>query len=93
MTPDEILNRPARILSNASREHYFETGYLHVDGLVGDDWLSPLRDLTRKFVDESRRSEGRDARFDLEPEPKSWEAETSAISMRVSCLSSTYRLT
>jgi hypothetical protein len=67
MTADEILNRPARILSDASRERYFETGYLDVDGLVTDDWLEPLRDLTGEFVDRSRRIEGRDARFDLEP--------------------------
>ena len=68
MTADEILNRPARILSDASREHYFETGYLHVDGLVTEDWLEPLRDLTGEFVDQSRRIEGRDGRFDLEPD-------------------------
>jgi len=68
MTADEILSRPARILSDASREHYFETGYLDVEGLVGNDWLDPLRDLTGEFVAESRGIEGRDARFDLEPD-------------------------
>ena len=39
MTPEGILARPARILSQANRERYFETGYLGVNGLVGDDWL------------------------------------------------------
>jgi hypothetical protein len=29
------------------------------------------------------------SRFDREPDPKSWEAETSAINIRVSCRSST----
>ena len=50
MTPEEILARPARLLSQADRECYFETGYLGVDGLVGADWFEPLRAVTRIFV-------------------------------------------
>ena len=57
--------RPARVLSREDRERYFEAGYLGVDALIGNDWLEPLRDLTREFVEASRRIEGRDGRFDL----------------------------
>ena len=68
MTPEEILARPARVLSREDRERYFEAGYLGVDALIGDDWLEPLRELTGEFVEASRRVEGRDGRFDLEPD-------------------------
>ncbi len=30
MTPEEVLSYPARVLSQAQREHYFEHGYVGV---------------------------------------------------------------
>lgn len=76
----EILSRPAKVLSQDQRQKYFEDGYLGVDGLVQDNWLTPLRQVTHEFVELSRRldSQGvdqcvgatqglKDKRFDLEP--------------------------
>ncbi len=34
MTPEEILKHPARVLTQAQREHYFEKGYVGVESLV-----------------------------------------------------------
>ena len=34
MTPEEILSFPARVLTQAQREHYFECGYVGVQKLV-----------------------------------------------------------
>ena len=68
MTHEEILARPARVLEQAQREHYFRTGYLGVPGAVGHDWLGPLREVTAGFVEASRDSARDDARFDLEPD-------------------------
>jgi ectoine hydroxylase len=43
MNEEEILALPARVLSQAQRESYFENGYILLEGLIGDDWLSRLR--------------------------------------------------
>ena len=34
MTPEEILSYPARVLTQAQRENYFERGYVGVESLV-----------------------------------------------------------
>lgn len=68
MTPEEILDRPARILDQADRQRYFHDGYLGVSGLVGADWLKRLNDVTNEFIELSRAVVGRDKRFDLEPD-------------------------
>lgn len=67
MTPEEILNRPAKALSQAQREHYFENGYLGAPSLIGRDWLERLNERTAFYIDESRHADG-DRRFDLEPD-------------------------
>ena len=67
MNAEEILARPSRILNREQREQYFRHGYVGIPGLIGDDWLAPLRELTRAFVDASREIEASNATFDLEP--------------------------
>ena len=70
MTPEEILARPAKALTQAQREHYFEYGYLGAPALIGSDWLTRLNARTAHYVEESRhvsRAKG-DQRFDLEPD-------------------------
>ena len=54
MTPDEILSEPARVLSQAQREFYFENGYICVEGLIGKDLLGQLRNVTSEFIEKSR---------------------------------------
>lgn len=42
MTPNDILAHSARVLSDAQRRLYFETGYLAAGGLIPDVWLNRL---------------------------------------------------
>ena len=65
MNAEEILARPSRILNREQREHYFRHGYVGIPGLIGDDWLAPLRELTRAFVDASREVEASNATFEM----------------------------
>ena len=70
MTPEENLARPAKALTQAQREHYFEYGYLGAPALIGTDWLTRLNARTAHYVEESRHvspAKG-DQRFDLEPD-------------------------
>ena len=61
-----IIERPAKILSQRQREAYFRDGFIGVEGLVGEPWLSRLRDVTNQFIELSRSVQGKDKRFDLE---------------------------
>ena len=66
----EILRRPAKILTQAQREAYFRDGFIGAEGLVDQHWLARLNRVTAEFVEISRdySSERRDKRFDLEPD-------------------------
>ncbi len=64
----EILARPSRVLTQAQREKYFRDGYVGVESLVSDEWLQRLRRVTDEFIEISKTLEGRDRRFDLEPD-------------------------
>ena len=74
----DVLESPALVLSQDLREKYFRDGYLGVSGLVSDEWLSRLRQVTAEYVDISRSLDSRgcdaqgvkDRRFDLEPDHK-----------------------
>ena len=65
MTPEEILSYPARILSQAQREQYFQDGYTSVEKLVPDDILRSLQEVTADFLDRSRTITVSDKRFDI----------------------------
>ncbi len=66
MDDDDILALPPRVLGQAQRESYFETGYLVVDGLIGDGWLSRLRAAVDETVERSRAMTESDAAIWLE---------------------------
>lgn len=66
MTPEKILATEPKLLSQAQREAYFETGYLLLEGLVPERWLDRLGAVTERFVEQSRRYERSDDMFDLE---------------------------
>lgn len=69
MTPDDILARRARMLDQATREHYFRDGYASAAALIGADWIAKLNEVTDRYVDISRSLKpGDDKRFDLEPD-------------------------
>ncbi|WP_282607175.1 phytanoyl-CoA dioxygenase family protein [Pelagibius sp. Alg239-R121] len=67
MTPEEILSYPARVLTQAQRERYFEKGYIGVESLVPADLLADLVKVTEEFVDASRTETQSGKIFDLGP--------------------------
>ena len=68
MTPEQILEIPARVLTQAQREFYFTEGYILLERVIGDDWLKKLRDATVELVERSRKISKSDAVWDLEPD-------------------------
>ena len=68
VTPEEILNSPALVLTQAQRQQYFEHGYLAAPGLVSAEWIKRLREATSELLDESRRLDASNDRFDLGPD-------------------------
>ncbi len=67
MTPEEILNIPAKVLSQADREFYFDNGYLLVESAVPMEQVEHMRAVTDGWVEQSRAISKSDAIFDLEP--------------------------
>jgi len=67
MRSEEILSQPSGILTQAQRAYYFEHGVIGVAELVPADVLSELQRTTDEFIDESRRVQQSDNRFDIGP--------------------------
>ena len=67
MKTEDILARPAKVLSEAQRENYFRDGYVVLDRFVSDDWLDRIWAATDGFIEQSRGETKSGAFFDLEP--------------------------
>ena len=67
MTPEKILACPARVLSQAQREHYFEVGYVMVESLIPANVIDQLLDTTDMYLERSRSITQSDDTFDLAP--------------------------
>jgi ectoine hydroxylase-related dioxygenase (phytanoyl-CoA dioxygenase family) len=67
MTPEAILAHPPRVLSQAQRQRYFETGCLAADGVISDYWLNRLRALSAEFIEASKAHTQSNEAFDLGP--------------------------
>ncbi|MEM9440206.1 MAG: phytanoyl-CoA dioxygenase family protein [Pseudomonadota bacterium] len=67
MTPEQILAHPARVLTEAQREHYFDHGFVSVERLVPETTLDELRTVTEHFFNQSRRITASDDVFDVAP--------------------------
>lgn len=67
MTPEEILSHPARVLSQAQRESYFERGYIMVESLIDEAWLERLTSTTQGYLERSRGVKASDDIYDLAP--------------------------
>jgi ectoine hydroxylase len=67
MTPDQILARPARVLSQAQREAYFADGYLLVERLIDGASVTALKGMTDSFVEKARGMTRSDGDLDLDP--------------------------
>src|ERR687891_585941 len=68
MTPEQILKIPARVLTQAQRESYFNEGYILLERVIGDEWIRKLRAATDELVERSRKVTKPDAVWDLEPD-------------------------
>jgi ectoine hydroxylase-related dioxygenase (phytanoyl-CoA dioxygenase family) len=67
VTPEHILAQPPRVLTQAQRERYFETGFLAAAGLVPAEWLHRLVELSEAFIAESSQVTASNEAFDLGP--------------------------
>ena len=67
MSPELILSGEPRVLTQAQREHYFEHGYVSVDGVVPEDTLAELNRVTAEFLDASREETQPGRTFDIGP--------------------------
>ena len=67
MTPEAILAHPPRVLSQAQRQRYFETGFLAADGVISDFWLNRLRALSAEFIEASKAHTQSNEAYDLGP--------------------------
>jgi ectoine hydroxylase-related dioxygenase (phytanoyl-CoA dioxygenase family) len=67
VTPEQILDFPARMLTQVQRERYFATGFLVAPGLIPDAWLDRIVTLARDFVEQSRTVTASNEAFDLGP--------------------------
>lgn len=68
MTPEAILAHPSRVLSEAQRREYFETGFLAAPGLIPPQWFDRLVALSDEFIECSRTVSASNETFDLGPE-------------------------
>ena len=68
MTPEQILDIPPRVLTQAQREFYFREGYILLEKIIGDEWIARLRQATEELVERSRSVTRSDHAFDLEPD-------------------------
>lgn len=68
MTPEEILKEPARVLTQAQREFYFEQGYLCIESFIPKETVAELLAVTDEFVEQSRKETEPGRTFDIAPE-------------------------
>lgn len=67
MKTETVLAHKPKVLSQAQREFYFETGYLVLESFVSADWLARLWAVTDEFIERSRSIKVSDRVYDLEP--------------------------
>ena len=68
MTPESILAEPARVLTQAQREFYFEQGYVVAKDFLKPPWLTRMRAAYQSAVDRSREVSGLNDWFSLQPD-------------------------
>lgn len=67
MTPEQVLEREPKVLTQEQRLSYFENGYLLLEGLVSSETVDGLLAATEEIVARSRTRSESDAMYDLEP--------------------------
>ena len=66
MRQSEIDLHPPKVLSRSDRQLYYDQGYLAFSGLIGEDWLQPLRDALAQVVEQTRTLKKSTRRIDIE---------------------------
>ena len=66
MTPEQVLDIPPKVLTQAQRQSYFENGYLLVESIVPMDWIERARAVTDEMVARAGKLTKSDAIFDFE---------------------------
>jgi len=66
MKIEDILALEPKVLTQAQRETYFRDGYLLLEKVLDDDWITRLRRATDEKIDESRAITLSDEKWDLE---------------------------
>ena len=66
MTPQTILASNARILSQQSREAYFEQGFIVASGFLEQRWLQRMREAYQAAVERSREISDSNEWFSLQ---------------------------
>lgn len=67
MNERELLPRPAKVLTDAQRQKYFDTGYLLLPRFLDQQVVASLVEVAEQFVEESRDYRKSNDKFDLEP--------------------------
>ena len=68
MLSEEVLARPAKVLSQEQRQGYFRDGYVCVEDFISEEWLDRLWQVTNDFIEKSRAVAAPDEFFDIEPD-------------------------
>jgi ectoine hydroxylase len=68
MTPEDILKHEPRMLTQAQRESYFESGYVSSEGLIPKEWLDAVRGASDACLEDSRKETESGNKFDLAPD-------------------------
>jgi ectoine hydroxylase len=54
MKPNDVMQHPLNVLSDAERKSFFSDGFLVLPDYVPEAWLSRLREATRELLERSR---------------------------------------
>lgn len=68
MTPEDILKHEPRMLTQAQRESYFQSGYVSSEGLIPKEWLEAVRAASNERLEASRAETESGDEFDLAPD-------------------------
>ena len=66
MRDEDILSKPARILTQEERESFFKYGYVVKKKIISDDWLKRLNEALAKLIEKSKSLTKSDGTFVLE---------------------------
>ena len=64
---EQVLSHSPRVLSQLQRKTYFDQGYLFIEGLILEEEVQRLREVTQEFVERSRHETASGCTFDLAP--------------------------